>query len=69
MSRDAVVVILGFQLPKLEIMYSYDLTVSDLGSTAGGTHEIALKYKLEIVHNTNTKKRGKLIPCPTFHSR
>ena len=69
MSRDAVVVILGFQLPKLEIMYSYDLTVSDLGSTSGGTHEIALKYKLEIVHNANTKKRGKLIPCPTFHSR
>jgi type IX secretion system PorP/SprF family membrane protein len=69
MSRDAVVVILGFQLPKMEVMYSYDLTVSDLGSTSGGTHEIALKYRLEIVHHANTKRRGKLIPCPTFHSR
>jgi len=71
MSRDAVVVILGFQLPKFEIMYSYDFTVSNLGSISGGTHEIALKYKLEIVRsNRNTRNHHKLIPCPTFtHNR
>ncbi len=70
MSKDAVVVILGFQLPKMEIMYSYDFTVSDLGSISGGTHELAIKYKLEIVHSSRGTKRGKLIPCPTFtHSK
>lgn len=71
MSRDAVVVILGFQLPKFEVMYSYDFTVSNLGSISGGTHEIALKYKLEIVRsNRNTRSHHKLIPCPTFtHNR
>lgn len=66
LNQDAVVIILGFQLPKLEIMYSYDLTVSRLGSASGGTHELALKYKLEIQQNSKSKKRGKLIPCPTF---
>ncbi|MBL7864635.1 MAG: type IX secretion system membrane protein PorP/SprF [Cyclobacteriaceae bacterium] len=66
LSQDAVVVILGFQLPKFEIMYSYDFTVSNLGSISGGTHELAIKYKLEIVQSAKTKKRGAMIPCPTF---
>ena len=66
LSQDAVVVILGFQLPKFELMYSYDFTVSKLGSISGGTHELALKYKLEIMMSAKTKKREKYIPCPTF---
>ena len=70
LSQDAVVIILGFQLPKMEVMYSYDFTVSKLGSISGGTHEIAIKYKLEIVRGAKSKKREKLIPCPTFtHQR
>lgn len=70
LSHDAVVVILGFQLPALEISYSYDFTVSRLGSISGGTHEVAVKYKLEITRPARMKKREKLIPCPTFnHTR
>lgn len=65
-SQDAVVVILGFQMPRVEVMYSYDLTVSRLGSISGGTHELALKYKLEIMMSSKSKKREKYIPCPTF---
>ncbi|CAN5261540.1 hypothetical protein BH09BAC3_BH09BAC3_22870 [soil metagenome] len=68
-SQDAAVVILGFQLPKVEIMYSYDFTVSELGPVSGGTHEIALKYKLAIDMNSRTKKREKFIPCPTFNHK
>lgn len=70
-SQDAVVVILGFQLPHLEVMYSYDFTVSNLGSISGGSHEVALKYKLEIqAPNRNNRRNQKLIPCPTFtHQR
>ena len=66
LSQDAVVIILGFQLPKFEIMYSYDFTVSKLGSISGGTHELALKYKLEIKITERTRKRQRYIPCPTF---
>ena len=65
-SQDAVVIILGFQLTKIELSYSYDLTVSELGPIAGGAHEIALKYKLNI-DGPAKKKRERFIPCPTFY--
>jgi type IX secretion system PorP/SprF family membrane protein len=65
-SQDAVVLILGFQLPKMEIMYSYDFTVSELGPVSGGTHEVALKYKLAIHMSERVKRRDKYLPCPTF---
>jgi len=65
-SQDAVVVVLGFQFEKMEVAYSYDLTVSELGPISGGTHEVALKYKLGIEMQSKTKKKEKFIPCPTF---
>jgi type IX secretion system PorP/SprF family membrane protein len=66
-SQDAVVVVLGFQLTRFEISYSYDLTVSELGPSSGGTHELALKFKLDLVTHTKTRKKQKFIPCPTFN--
>ena len=66
-SQDAVVVVLGFQLTKVELSYSYDLTVSELGPVAGGAHEIAVKYKLNVPSHAKTKKKEKFIPCPTFN--
>lgn len=65
-SQDALVVILGFQMTKVEVMYSYDITVSELGPVSGGSHEIALKYKLNVSADFKTRKREKFIPCPTF---
>ena len=65
-SQDAVVVILGFNFEKMEVSYSYDFTVSELGPISGGTHEVALKYKLGINMSASTRKKEKLIPCPTF---
>lgn len=66
LSQDAFIVILGFQFDKFEIAYSYDLTVSDLGPSSGGSHELSLKYKLPILHRAKAKKWEKYIPCPTF---
>jgi type IX secretion system PorP/SprF family membrane protein len=66
-SQDAVVVILGFQLEKIELSYSYDLTISELGASVGGAHEIALKYMLNTPHSAKNKKKEKLIPCPAFY--
>jgi type IX secretion system PorP/SprF family membrane protein len=65
-SHDAVVVILGFQLPKVELTYSYDLTVSELGPISGGAHEVALKFKVELANQTKSRKKQRYIPCPTF---
>ncbi len=65
-SQDAIVIIIGFQMKKVELSYSYDLTVSDLGPVAGGAHEVALKYKLNVLGSQKNKKKEKYIPCPTF---
>ncbi|MCE7863931.1 MAG: type IX secretion system membrane protein PorP/SprF [Bacteroidetes bacterium CHB5] len=65
-SQDAMVVILGFQFEKIELGYSYDFTVSELGPMSGGAHEVAVKYKLEMAAQIKTKRKDKFIPCPTF---
>jgi len=41
-SRDAVVIMLGSQRDQVELSYSYDLTVSELGSSSDGAHELAV---------------------------
>ncbi len=66
LSQDAVVIILGFNFEKIEVAYSYDFTISELGPISGGTHEVALKYKMGINQKARTKKKEKFIPCPTF---
>jgi len=68
LSQDAVVVILGFNLPRVELSYSYDITVSELGPISGGSHEIALKFKVELAAQAKTKKKERFIPCPTFNN-
>lgn len=65
-SQDAIVVILGFQFEKLELGYSYDFTVSELGPVSGGAHEVAVRYKLAMAAHVKTKRKDKFIPCPTF---
>ncbi len=65
-SQDAVVVILGFQLSQIELTYSYDITVSELGPISGGSHEVALKYKLDLATSTRPRKKQRFLPCPTF---
>jgi type IX secretion system PorP/SprF family membrane protein len=69
LSQDAIVVLLGFQFDRVEIVYSYDFTVSSLGPISGGTHEVALKYRMGIAMNSKAKKRERFIPCPTFHRK
>ncbi|MBN8578178.1 MAG: type IX secretion system membrane protein PorP/SprF [Cyclobacteriaceae bacterium] len=65
-SQDAVVVILGLQFDQIEIGYSYDFTVSELGPISGGAHEIAMRYKVPLAAHIKTKRKDKFIPCPTF---
>lgn len=65
-SQDAVVIIMGFQLTKVELSYSYDLTVSELGPISGGAHEVALKFKVDLATRSKPRKKQRFIPCPTF---
>lgn len=65
-SQDAVAIILGMQFSYLEIGYSYDFTISELGPIAGGAHEVSLQYRFDIAMARKVKRKDKFIPCPTF---
>lgn len=65
-SQDAVVLILGMQFDQIEIGYSYDFTVSELGAISGGAHEVSLLYRMDIAFHSKVKRKDKFIPCPTF---
>ncbi|MBN3036322.1 MAG: PorP/SprF family type IX secretion system membrane protein [Bacteroidales bacterium] len=60
---DAVVFMLGWSQKKIQVGYSYDVTLSRLQSTTGGAHEISLKLLVFC-----DKKWGKpgAIKCPEF---
>lgn len=65
LSQDAFVFILGFQFDRLELGYSYDFTVSELGPASGGTHELSMRYKMPLKISAKGKRIQKMIPCPT----
>jgi type IX secretion system PorP/SprF family membrane protein len=63
-NNDAVAIIFGIKTDRLNIGYSYDITISKLSSITQGAHEVTLSYQL-----CKFKKRKKsrlLIPCPKF---
>ncbi len=48
------------------IGYSYDYTVSNLGSASGGAHEISLSYIWSTRDPRRPPKNVMQIPCPDF---
>ncbi|MEQ9440923.1 MAG: type IX secretion system membrane protein PorP/SprF [Cyclobacteriaceae bacterium] len=65
-SQDAVVFLLGMKYEQFNIGYSYDVTISSLGPTSGGAHEISLAYHFHNPNRRKPKMKFKDIPCPTF---
>lgn len=62
-NADAVTVLLGYQLDKLRMGYSYDYTINGLGGSSGGAHEVSIAYQLNCKPK---KKKFKTINCPKF---
>ena len=62
-NTDALIIILGYELEKYKIGYSYDLTLSRLGASSGGAHEISLQIQLGCFYK---KPAQNTIPCPKF---
>ena len=60
---DAISVIIGIKTDRLNIGYSYDITVSKLSDASQGAHEITLSYQL---CKFRKKKKRMLVPCPKF---
>jgi type IX secretion system PorP/SprF family membrane protein len=60
-SYDALIFTAGIAFNNMAIGYSYDFTVSQLGSATGGSHEITLSIAF---NEGNKKNRQGAIPCP-----
>lgn len=67
-NHDAVILLVGYRLEKLSIGYSYDLTISKLGPSTGGTHEISIAYLLNPIETDRPSRRHnkKELSCPKF---
>lgn len=64
--QNAVIFVFGVRVPQLDFGYSYDFSLSSLGLSSGGAHELTLGYLFKTKESTKVKRRDKFIPCPTF---
>ena len=67
-NNESVVVLVGFtQKTKdsnFKVGYSYDVTISKLGSSSGGAHEFSISYAWFTGDPRKPPKNVRLIPCP-----
>jgi type IX secretion system PorP/SprF family membrane protein len=62
---DALIGLFGIKTKNVQIGYSYDFTISSLGFSTSGTHELSLIYKFSQIKN-NYNRKIKALPCPEF---
>ncbi len=62
-NQDAFITSIGIDTDFFKIGYSYDVTVSKLSLTSGGSHELSLGIKFKC---RPKKKRFRTISCPSF---
>mgnify|MGYP006183419693 CR=1 FL=1 len=66
-NRDAIVMMVGINLLSgLNIGYSFDYTVSQLGIQSGGAHELSLSWTLPNSYQGKPSRRDTILPCPKF---
>lgn len=64
-NHDALALMLGIEIKKFYIGYSYDITISNLAVNTGGSHEISVMAKFA-GKRRKKKTRQRLIPCAKF---
>jgi type IX secretion system PorP/SprF family membrane protein len=66
-NRDALVFMAGVNLISgVNVGYSFDYTVSQLGIQTGGAHEISISFLLGDRNQLKTRTRDTILPCPKF---
>jgi type IX secretion system PorP/SprF family membrane protein len=73
-NNESIVLLVGMTIMKgestrrdiLNIGYSYDYTISQLGIGSGGAHEFSLVYSWPIRNPRKPPKEKMVIPCPDF---
>jgi type IX secretion system PorP/SprF family membrane protein len=61
--RDAFIATIGIQTDVVRIGYSYDVTISELTPSTGGSHEVSLGINFEC---RQKRKKLRTIACPSF---
>ena len=62
---EAVVALVGLTYNNLRVGYSYDFTVSQVGSKAGGAHEISFAWDF-CIYKEKSRKHIRAIKSPSF---
>lgn len=68
-NQDAFAALVGFRFDNFSVGYSYDLTISGLGASSGGSHEFSLSYQLDKGDSEKSpyqRQRKKELACPKF---
>jgi hypothetical protein len=69
-NNESIVLLIGLtkrgKTDVFNIGYSYDYTLSKLGTASGGAHEISLVYSWSTRNPRKPPKDKLLIPCPEF---
>ncbi|HMP99168.1 MAG TPA: type IX secretion system membrane protein PorP/SprF [Cyclobacteriaceae bacterium] len=69
-NNESIVILFGFTQRMgneyLNIGYSFDYTISQLGPQSGGAHEISLAYSWSMRNPRKPPKDKLVIPCPDF---
>lgn len=60
---DAIILLVGLQNDNFKFGYSYDITVSKLGGTTGGAHELSLGFGLKC---RSKKPKIRALQCPSW---
>lgn len=69
LNQDALVALVGFRFDNFSFGYSYDMTISNLGFSTGGSHEISLAYQFNPIESSKpprSRNRKKELSCPKF---
>ena len=62
-SGGSMIGLLGFQATKyLKFTYAYDWIISDISQYSGGSHELALQYRI----NFSAPKKHRMCPGPLY---
>lgn len=65
-NHDAITGLFGLRFKEIDIGYSYDFTISQLGFASGGAHELSMIYHFDVYKKTRKRRNEKFIPCPTW---
>ena len=66
-SQDAMIFILGLNLQFIEVGYSYDFTISNIGPQSGGSHEVSVTLLLPEINSNKVKRKDKILPWPNYN--